>query len=85
MADIESYLDGARDRVLAAWAAISENTSGILLFRIDSLAWKVSEPIYRFRLAKAAAAQSVAGILERYGAAPESAAKVAAELTYTLP
>jgi hypothetical protein len=61
-----------------------ESPGRVSLFRIDSLAWHVAEPIYRCRQNRATAEAAIGNILEGYRAAPLAALAVAREMTNAL-
>ncbi len=78
------YAASHTEVIIAAWARISEEGGGTSLFRIDSLVWQVAEGIYKNRKHPSEATSQTKKMLVGYGAKPETASRVAHELTFAL-
>jgi N-glycosylase/DNA lyase len=70
--------------VREVWASVAEHTQGISLFRVDSLAWQVAEPVHRLRQQDEAAKEAVVQTLRRYHAPDAIAHVMGAEMTAAL-
>lgn len=73
-------LAGNRDVHLDAWQTVANEAGGLNLFRVDSLVWQLSAPIYSWRQQPAKVVPEVVRILRRRGASPETAKTVASAL-----
>jgi N-glycosylase/DNA lyase len=81
MRRIDLYIEEERVAILDAWNVVSVGAGKLSLFRIDGLLWQVAEDVHRLRRHPRSAADAVTAKLAGYGAPPDTAALVAAELT----
>jgi len=73
-----------QERVRAVWAKVAQAAVRLSLFRIDSLAWQVAEPIYRRRRNRTAAEEAVRSVMDGYRPPDGCAGQVATELVAAL-
>lgn len=59
MESIDQVLNREKEKILAAWAHVSEEARNLSLFRIDSLVWQVGESIFKNRRAPAVARRTI--------------------------
>jgi N-glycosylase/DNA lyase len=81
MQSIDEILNKAKERILAAWAHVSEKAGGLSMFRIDSLVWQVGEPIFKHRTDPAAVKCLISEILKGYSC-PGDLASIVSEALY---
>lgn len=67
-----------------AWSDVSRLAGGLNLFRVDSLAWQLAQPIHEKRDDRRAARTTTEGILKSAGASSAAAARLSTELTFSL-
>lgn len=84
MSSANAWVSEQKEVVLDAWAEVARQPGEISLFRIDSLAWQLAEPIYVNRADRVAAVSAVGTILRALGTKADLTPRLCKALTEAL-
>jgi N-glycosylase/DNA lyase len=85
MSEAGTLLQRDQSVFIEAWSSVSRQAGGLNLFRVDSLAWQLAQPVYDYRHDREQARSTLADILRAVGMPVQIAADLGSELTAALP